>query len=60
MAAGNQCANIEKATQQAGVHYVYISPSTLSGGYGCDGHPNTVTQQNMAAVVAPVVQSWLV
>jgi hypothetical protein len=59
IAAGNQCANIEKATQQAGVHYVFITPDTLSGGYGCDGHPNTVTQQNMADVVAPVVKSWL-
>jgi hypothetical protein len=59
MQAGNQCANIQQAAQQAGVHYVYITPDTLSGGYGCDGHPNAVTQQNMADIVAPIVQSWL-
>ena len=59
LAAGPQCANIQQAAQQAGVNYVFIDPDTLSGGYGCDYHPNAATQQNIANVVVPAVKSWL-
>jgi hypothetical protein len=59
MQTGPQCANIERAARLAGVHYVFIDPDTLSGGYGCDGHPNAATQQNIANVVAPAVKSML-
>lgn len=59
MQTGNQCANIQRATQLAGVNYVFVDPDTLSGGYGCDGHPNAATQQNIANVVAPAVKSML-
>lgn len=59
MAAGHQCANIQAAAAQVGVEYLFIDPDTLSGGYGCDGHPNAATQQLMANVVAPAVKNML-
>lgn len=59
LAAGHQCANIKTGAAQAGVEYVFIDPDTLSGGYGCDGHPNAVTQQLIADVVAPAVKNML-
>lgn len=59
MQAGPQCANIQRGAQLAGVNYVFIDPDTLSGGYGCDGHPNAATQQNIADVVTPAVKSML-
>ena len=59
-AHGPQCANIETSTQTAGgVGYLFLDPSLYNGGYGCDMHPNTVSQQNMANVVTPFVQSLL-
>lgn len=59
MQTGPQCANIQKGAQLAGVNYVFIDPATQNGGYGCDGHPNAATQQNIADIVAPAVKSML-
>jgi len=59
MRRGNQCANIEAAANTVNAHYVDIDPSTLSGGYGCDSHPNTISQQNIANYVLGYVQKML-
>jgi len=59
MRRGVQCANIESAAQTAGVTYIDIDPSTLSGGYGCDYHPNVASQQNMADYILGSVKKML-
>eukprot|EP01038_Epipyxis_sp_PR26KG_P015404 gene15404-20779_t len=49
---GNQCSNIEAAASKTKSHYIRVDPSTYDGGYGCNGHPNIATQQNIAKIVA--------
>lgn len=59
MRRGNQCTNIATAAGTAGVHYVDIDPSTLNGGYGCDGHPNVVDHQLMADLLMGYLRKML-
>jgi lysophospholipase L1-like esterase len=58
-AHGNQCANIEKAAAITGIEYLYIDPSVLSGGYGCDDHPDCVSQQNISLIIISFLQPLL-
>jgi lysophospholipase L1-like esterase len=59
IASGNQCQNIRYASTVADVAFLLVDPSTLDGGYGCDGHPNAVSQQLMADFILPFVQTLL-
>lgn len=56
---GNQCKNTEAAAKQAVVDYVAVPYSTMDGGWGCSGHPNYASQQNIAQYITPVVQKMM-
>ncbi|KAJ1429618.1 hypothetical protein B484DRAFT_449334 [Ochromonadaceae sp. CCMP2298] len=58
-AQGSQCQNIEAAAMQNDARYIFVTPDCYTGGYGCDGHPSALTQQNISAVIIPVVQEML-
>lgn len=58
-AKGNQCANIKAAAERTGAVYVFVDPDCYNGGYGCDMHPNAVSQQFIADVIAPALKSIL-
>jgi len=55
----NQCSNIATAAHSTGVHYIDIDPSTMSAGYGCDGHPNIADHQLMADLLLGYVRKML-
>jgi hypothetical protein len=60
--AGNQCQNIQAAAAAiggGGATYIDVPVSTTNGGWGCDGHPNVATQQNMADYITPIVKGLL-
>jgi hypothetical protein len=44
---------------QNNARYIFVTPDCYTGGYGCDGHPSALTQQNISAVIIPVVQEML-
>lgn len=50
-----QCPNILSAATTTNVHYFTMSSNVYEGGKGCDGHPNQLTQQNMAASVTSTI-----
>jgi len=56
---GNQCMNIEEATRKTRTKFISIDPDVYDGGYGCDLHPNALTQQYMADYVAPLIEAML-
>lgn len=56
---GNQCMNIEDVTRKTQTRYISINPDVYDGGYGCDLHPNAMTQQYMADIVAPLIEAML-
>eukprot|EP01040_Poterioochromonas_malhamensis_P016889 gene16889-19280_t len=54
-----QCKNIKAAADATAVTYFEIPVDVWEGGVGCDGHPFTTTQQNMAEAVLPTVKQLL-
>mmetsp|Transcript_20418 Transcript_20418/g.34190 ORF Transcript_20418/g.34190 Transcript_20418/m.34190 type:complete len:565 (+) Transcript_20418:109-1803(+) len=58
-AAGSAGSSSSSSSSMQSVQYIFIDPSSLDGGFGCDGHPNRASQQNIADIVTPVVQSML-
>lgn len=56
---GNQCMNIEETTRKTLTRFISIDPDVYDGGYGCDLHPNVLTQQYMADIVAPLIKAML-
>jgi lysophospholipase L1-like esterase len=56
--SGNQCANIQRATELTKTTYLEI-PTSVIVSEGCDSHPSIESQRNIADVVTPVVKSML-
>jgi lysophospholipase L1-like esterase len=54
-----QCTNIKAAADKAQVNYFAIPDDVWAGGRGCDGHPSSATQQNMASALIPTVEKLL-
>lgn len=68
MQTGNQCANIEsgvikynnnRSNSADGASYLYLDPSLLDEGLGCDYHPNKASSQNIANIVISKINEVL-
>jgi len=60
--SGNQCKNIQqvsynykKKNVNFPIRYLAVPETIFEGGYGCDGHPNQASQQNIANYLLPTV-----
>ena len=56
---GNECQNVKTAAASFQATYIQVPDSIYTDPKGCDGHPSIEGQQNIADVVAPVIQSML-
>jgi len=55
----NQCANIESSSVTTKSNFIEIPSSMYDGGYGCDSHPNQISQQNIADYILPYISEIL-
>lgn len=54
-----ECENIQSIAAEMYLTYIRIDDSIYTEPYGCDYHPSVQGQQNIADIVAPVVQAML-